>query len=565
MHRRWLLKRTNAEYVAYLSRAASISPVLAQILINRGLKTAEEVYAFFSQTVETMSDPFEIGGMDAAVGTIESCRAGGTRVLVHGDYDADGLTATAILVEALRLIGLDVCYYIPDRFQEGYGFNPHAVKKAKEMGVGLIITVDCGIASFEAAGLAKREGIGLIITDHHEPTVEPETGRPVLPDALAVINPKLSSPGLSTLSGAGVALKIAQALAMRHPRIPALQLMDLAALGTLADSVPLVGENRVIVREGLRLIDEGRRTGIAALKAVSGMESRKTRAGALSYTLVPRINAAGRLSDASEVVDLLLSPSEDSAMPIAEALDRKNSQRQQIEEEVLSEALAHLERRGYGSAAVLAGEGWHEGVIGIVASRIVERLYRPSFVFSIRGDMAKGSARSIPEFDLYAGLTRCSDLLLAFGGHRQAAGLKLKALGLEAFERRINDVVEGQVRDFVPSLRIDAGVGLRDISFRLVKELALLEPYGYGNPEPVLGSRGLEVVAPRVVGNNHLKMRLKSHSRIMDAIGFEMGTLCETIENAPTVDAAYVATVNEWEGGKAIQLNIKALRPGSPS
>jgi single-stranded-DNA-specific exonuclease len=565
MNRRWLLKRTNAEYVSYLSRAASISPVLAQILITRGIKTPEGVYAFFSQTSEGMSDPFEMGGVEAAVGIIESCKSRGTKVLVHGDYDADGLTATAIMVEALRRSGLDVRYHIPNRFQEGYGLNPSAVKKARGMGVGLVVTVDCGIASFEAAGLAKKEGVGLIITDHHEPALDPRTGLPKLPEALAVINPKLSSPGLAALSGAGVALKMAQALASRNSRIQALEFMDLAALGTLADSVPLVGENRVIVREGIRLIEEGRRTGITALKAVSGMGSREIKAGGLSYTLVPRINAAGRLSDASEVVDLLLSPSEDTAMPIAEALDRKNSERQQIEEEVLSSALALLEKKGYGSAVVLAGEGWHEGVIGIVASRIAEKFYRPSFVFNIRGDTAKGSARSIPEFDVYAGLTECREVLLAFGGHRQAAGLSIRASGLGAFEELINEAVGKKVRDFVPSLRIDADIGLRDISFRLVKELALLEPYGFGNAEPVLGSRGLEVIAPRVVGNNHLKMRLQSRSKVMDAIGFEMGALCETMENSPIVDAAYVATVNEWEGGKSLQLNLKGLRPASPS
>lgn len=565
MNRRWLLKRTNAEYVSYLSKAASVSRVLAQILITRGIKTPEGVYAFFSQTPESMSDPFDMGGMEAAIGIIESCKGRGTRVVVHGDYDADGLTATAIMVEALRRFGLDTRYYIPNRFRDGYGLNPVAVKKAKDMGAGLIVTVDCGIASFEAAQAAKTEGIGLIITDHHEPALDPRTGLPVLPEALAVINPKLSSPGLSTLSGAGVALKIAQALAMRHARVKALEFMDLAALGTLADSVPLVGENRVIVREGLRLIAEGRRTGINALKAVSGMESRKIKAGGLSYTLVPRINAAGRLSDASEVVDLLLSSSEDSAMPIAEALDRKNSERQQIEEEVLGSALALLEKRGYGSAVVLAGEGWHEGVIGIVASRLAEKFYRPSFVFNIKGETAKGSARSIPGFDVYAGLTECRELLLAFGGHRQAAGLSLMASGLGAFEQMINEVVEKEVSDFVPSLRIDADIGLRDISFKLINELALLEPYGSGNAEPVLGSRGLEVIAPRVVGNNHLKMRLQSRSRVMDAIGFEMGALCETIENSLIVDAAYVATVNEWEGGKTLQLNLKGLRPASPS
>lgn len=556
----WVVQRTNADFISYLSNASSISPALAQVLINRGIKTPGEVKDFVAPSVKNMLDPFAIDGISTALNVIDAARKNSTRVLVHGDYDTDGVTATAIMVEALRRFGLEVFYYIPNRFQDGYGFNVPAVRKAKDMGAGLIITVDCGISSFEATEYAKEQGIGVIITDHHEPAKETVTEDGVvrpLPGAAAVINPKLSSPGVSDLSGAGVALKVAQALTNNDP---CHEFLDLAALGTLADSVPLMGENRIIVKEGLARIKEGGRPGIKALKAVSRLDDRYVKAGTLCFTVVPRINAAGRISDASEVVDLLLLTSEDKAMDIAASLERKNSERQRIEENVYTEALEQLNRRGYGAAIVLSGEDWHEGVIGIVAARIAEKFYRPAFVFSIKGDVAKGSARSTPEFDIYRGLTESRNILISFGGHKGAAGLKLKVSDMDSFEKAIADAVRRQVNDFTPTLRIDADISLRDVNFNLIKELQMLEPFGAGNSEPVFGSRDLEVINPRVVGNNHLKMKLKCHSQVMDAIGFEMGDFCKTVETLGPVDAAYTATINEWEGGRALQVKLKALR-----
>lgn len=564
MHRRWFVHRTNAGYVSYLSNAASVSPTLAQILINRGIKTAGQVSAFLSQGLENLSDPFDIVGMGAALAAVEGARRSGARVLVHGDYDADGITATVIMVEALRSYGLDAHYYIPDRFHEGYGFSPRAVDRALEVGAGLIVTVDCGVSSFEAAAYAREKGVGVIITDHHEPALDPLTGRPVLPEALALINPKVTNPGLSTLSGAGLAFKIAQALASREPRVCAPDFLDMAALGTLADSVPLVGENRVIVKEGIARIQEGGRAGLRALKAVSGIEGRQMRAELLAFTLVPRMNAAGRLANAAEVVEMLLSAPGDRAVEAASRLHGLNAERQKIEEEVCAEALEMLSDKGVGHAVVLGRPGWHEGVIGIVASRLAERFFRPAFIFSIKGELAKGSARSIPAFDVHAGLAQCKDLLVSFGGHRQAAGLRLRTSDLEDFEKRISGVVAREVSDFTPSIHIDADVRLRQINFKLVKELEMLEPFGFGNSAPVLGTKGLKAVDPRVVGNNHLKLKLRSRSQVMDAIGFDMGGMCGVIEDSAAVDAAYVATVNEWEGGKTLQLNLKALRPTAP-
>lgn len=554
MHRRWLLKRTNPEYIEYLSRAAGISPALAQVLINRGVKTPGEVQAFMSPGLDSMCDPFDIDGVGTLVDAVLGAREKGLRLFVHGDYDADGLTATAIMVGAMRRMGIETDYFIPNRFSDGYGFHPAAVEKAKAVGADLIVTVDCGITSFEAAEAAKASGIDLIITDHHEPGGG-------LPEALAVINPKLSARGPAAgLSGAGIALKAVQALSMKEKAIVPADYIDLAALGTLADSVPLVGENRTIVREGLNALADARRPGIRALKDVSGLGNRELRAGLMAFTLVPRINAAGRLADATEVVELMLTESGQRAEEIARSLDFKNSERQKTEEAVLGEALEVIEKRGYGPAIVLAGEGWHEGVVGIVAAKVAETFNRPSFVLSIKDGVAKGSARSVPGFDVHAALTMAGEHLLGFGGHKQAAGLKLSISELEAFEKKMNSIAASQMEDFTPVLDIDAEVDLRDVTFSLVRELGQLEPFGSGNPEPVLGARELEPINPRVVGSNHLKVKLRGGNCAHDAIGWGLGDLCDFVSQSATVDAAFAATINDWDGGRMVQLSLKGLR-----
>jgi single-stranded-DNA-specific exonuclease len=560
VNRRWLVQKTNPEYIAYLSGDASISPALAQILINRGVKSRHDVEAFLFRAGDLLSDPFELEGMTEAVEAIEGARKNSTRVLVHGDYDADGVTATAIVMEALTRLGLEAFYFVPNRFDHGYGFSEAGLEHARRAGAGLIITVDCGISSFDECRKAMASGIGVVVCDHHEPVPGPEG--PVLPGALSVVNPKVSNPGLANLSGAGIALKLVQALSVAHPgAFSYREFVDLAALGTLADSVPLVGENRLIVKEGLPLLMEGDRPGTRALREVSGVNGRRLRAGHLVFTIVPRINAAGRLSDASEVVELLLCQDGQRAQEMARSLDMKNSERQKIEEKVLVEAMGTMEREGYGNAIVLAGEGWHQGVLGIVASRIAERFQRPAFVLSVKDGVARGSARSIPQFDIFDGLGRASGHLISFGGHTQAAGLKLKASELGPFRRTMDEVVARTVDDFTPTLTIDAVVSLKDIGYRFVEELSGLEPFGFGNPEPVLGSKGLEVMNPRVVGTNHLKMKLRSNSVALDAIGFDMGGLMGVVEDSLSVDAAFSATINEWEGGRTLQLSLKGLRP----
>jgi single-stranded-DNA-specific exonuclease len=588
MNRRWFISRANPDFIRYLSKAVSVSPILAQILVRRGFKSPGDITDFLTPGLAKLSDPYELPYMKVAVERIKGALRGNERVLVHGDYDADGLTAASIMVHALRAMGLDVHYFIPNRMIHGYGFNVTGVDVAKKIGAKLIITVDCGIASFTAAEYAGKEGIDVIITDHHEPERRSREGRLtsllpgqpsdtgddfLLPNAIAVVNPKLGKdPRLFVLSGAGVAFKMVQAFAM-DDSLPvttddSLSLIDLAALGTLADVVPLTGENRIILKEGLRSMQPSVRPGIRSLIEVSGAGKREVRSGLLSFTLVPRINASGRMGDARDVMTLFLSDSEGETLSIAERLDALNAERQRIEEEVYQEALSQLNRKGYDTAIVLYNQDWHAGVTGIVASRIAEEFFRPTFVFSGEDSVARGSVRSIPSFDVYQGLSACSDLLLSFGGHRQAAGVKLSVSHIPLFEERINTVVRASLseEDFIPSVEIDAEVFLLEVTNGLIKEFSLLEPLGFGNPEPLLGARDLAFQNPRIVGKNHLKMTLrqthgKQRSLSMNAIGFSMGKFLPHLDSATSLDAAFTPIINEWNGNRYLQLHLKALRP----
>jgi single-stranded-DNA-specific exonuclease len=586
MHRRWLVKRTNPEYIGYISKAASISPALSQILINRGIKTLNEIHYFLNPKISDLSDPFELSGVKAAVERIIQAIKKNETVLIHGDYDTDGVTATAIMVQALKTYGIVVHYFIPNRILHGYGFNPVSIDIAKKLGATLIITVDCGITAFETAAYAKQNRIDVIITDHHEPIRSAEERKLgssevisalplfcssalpsyLLPDAVAVINPKISPPNseLQTpsynLSGAGVAFKIVQALSTIHDsRFTIHDLLDLTAIGTMADVVPLTGENRVIVKEGLRLINEGQRLGIKALKGVSGLNDKELRSGLLSFTIIPRINAAGRIADARDVVHLLLSDIESETSNLSVWLDGLNLERQQTEEKVYREALSMIDPEQIPSVIVLSGEGWHQGVVGIVASRIAEEFHRPTFILSVENGIAKGSARSIPSFDICKGLSECSDLLLSFGGHKQAAGVKLNAENIRDFKDMIIGILNSNLTEdnLIPSIEIDANIALNEANHNLLKELSMLEPLGYGNESPLLGSKRLEVINPRVVGNNHLKMRLKQGHQSIDAIAFDMGD----IHTSDIIDAAYTLNLNEYNGNSYLQLNLKAIRP----
>jgi len=573
--RRWTVSRTNHEYLKYISGITGLSLPVAQTLVNRGMRTPEQISGFLNPSVERLSDPREIDGMSAAVSRINAAIRNGERILVHGDYDADGVTATAIMVETLRKLGADVAYYIPNRAL-GYGMGHEGVRRAADSGVSLIVTVDCGITSHDAVSAARSRGIDVIVTDHHEPikgSVCSGSGQEgacsyTLPDAAAIVNPRLREGfySWSALSGAGIAFKLAQAL-LGNSVENAYGLLDLAALGTAADVVPLVGDNRIMVKEGGALVNSGARPGIRAIKEAAGVKANALRVSTIQFMIVPRINAAGRIADATDVVKLLLTDSDDEAGQLAEWLNGLNVRRQAIGELVFDQAMEMVRASGADAepdgAIVVAAEGWHPGVIGIVAARIADRYYRPTFVFSISDGVAKGSARSIPPFDVHAGLRRAGHLLSGYGGHKQAAGLSLPASGLDLFRQTISAIFHEAVTgdDLTPELRIDASMKITEINSALIADIAKLEPFGHENEEPVFGARGLEVGRARIVGTRHLKMFLKQEGREIDSICFDLGGLIGHIRNGDIVDAAFLPVMNEWEGGRAAQLNIKALRP----
>jgi single-stranded-DNA-specific exonuclease len=558
MNRHWLVNRNSPEFLKHVSNKLAISPAFAQVLLNRGIKDPDSIKDFLSPSLTNLQHPFLLPDMKKAVERINSAVKENETVLVHGDYDADGITSTSLLVSTLRRLGLNVFYHIPNRITEGYGISAKGIEAASACGATLIITADCGISSKEEVATARSLGIDTIVTDHHEPPGE-------LPGALAVINPHRSDSGypFKYLAGVGVSFKLAQAL-LKDTAMPE-DLLDLAAIGTVADSVPLLGENRILVTYGLKVVNRSScRVGIQALKDSAGI-SGELRSVRLSYTLIPRINAAGRLDDASSVVELFLTEDIDKAKGIVNRLEEQNKKRQKIGEDVFKSALNMVGPGHPDSAIVLSSSEWHQGVIGIVASRLVDIFYRPVFLFSADGSTAKGSARSIPPFHLYKGITECADLLLAFGGHSQAAGLKILTDNLPAFRERINHIVKSTLSDddMIPTLEIDAGVTLSEVNFDLIRDLNLLEPYGESNKEPLLGAKDVEIVDHKIVGNNHLKIKLRQNGRNMDTIGFSMGGLLEKIEESITVDIAFSPCINEWNGSKGLQLKLKAIRPGA--
>jgi len=565
VNRRWLVSRTNPEFLRFISKRASISTTFAQILVNRGVKDIESIKEFLNPSLERLHDPFLMPDVKKAVERLKIALKKGETVFICGDYDADGITSTALLVSVLSKLGLKTFYHIPHRISEGYGLGDKGIQKARACGAGLIVTADCGISSEREVVNALSMGIDVIITDHHEPPEE-------LPPATAIIDPHRVDSGypFKYLAGVGVVYKLLQAL-IQETRysghdIHLEDLLDLVAIGTIADSVPLTGENRILVTYGLqRLNNNPLRPGIEALKEVAGV-NRDFYSDLLSYTLIPRINAAGRIDDANGVVELLLTEDKSKAKKIATFLEEQNRKRQRIEEEVFNSALEMITPEHIGNAIVLSSPEWHPGVIGIVASRLVEMFYRPVFLFSIDDPIAKGSARSIPPLHLYRAIAECSrrsGALLGFGGHGQAAGLRLLSSDLSVFKEEINCIVGERLgsEDLIPILKLDAGVKLSEINFNLVRELKLLEPYGDSNEEPLLGIKGVEIVELRIVGNNHLKMRLKQNDISIDTIGFSMGDLMEKIETFRLVDIAFVPCINEWDGNRVLQLNLKAIRP----
>lgn len=562
--KRWqLAPRCHPGRAARLSRSLGISSLLATLLIQRGYADVEAARRFLTPQLEDLHSPFAFRSMHAALARLQLARERRERIGVFGDYDVDGITSTALLVSALRDQGLEVSYRLPERLAEGYGLSRTGLEELVAQGVTLLLTVDCGIASREEIAWAQSQGVDTIVCDHHLPP-------PFLPPAVALLDPKLPAEGypFTELAGVGVALKLAQALSGRLD--PAW--LELAALGTVADVAPLTGENRVLVAQGLRAMAASSFPGLKALLAQAGLDPERLSAGQLSFRLAPRLNALGRLGDASPGVELLLTRDEDRAQELASLLEQENRTRQEIEAEVLAEAVAQIEATAdleEDMALVAAGEAWHPGVLGIVASRLVERWHRPALVISLSGEEAKGSGRSIPAFSLYEGLKKSSRWLKQFGGHHLAAGFSLRRADLAAFRSAFLAVARSSLsrEDLVACQAVDAEVKLADLDLTAVAELERMAPFGRGNPEPLLLLKDVDAEHARPVGRTqeHLRLRLSQGGRQAWAVAFGLGERAGELAGG-RLDVIGTPAVNEWQGRQSVEVVVKDVyTPADPA
>ncbi len=553
----WSLAPTpDREAVEALARALRIPRPLAALLMQRGYALPPDARSFLRPTLADLTDPFALAGMTEAVDVIADTIATNGRILVHGDYDVDGQCATALLSRALAEAGADVVPFVPHRLRDGYDFGPAGVAAALASGATLIITCDCGITAVEAVRDAADRGIAVVVTDHHLPG-------PVLPPAAAVIDPQRSDDAsdATRLCGAGVAFKLVQALVARLglPANLPLHLLDYVALATVADIVPLTGENRALVRHGLKLLSRSRWPGLRALVETSGLTGQDLRAGHLGFILGPRLNAVGRIGDAMSGLRLLVTDDAGEADRLARQLEAINLERQAMDQAILDEALRLVERevdpdRDYG--LVLASDGWHAGVVGIVASRVVDLYGRPTFLVAFDGETGKGSGRSISGFDLHRALAQCGDLLERFGGHRMAAGLTMARAQLPAFRDRFAAVARETLSadDLGPKQRVDLVIQLVEATDALERLGRHLEPCGMGNPGPVFGVRGVRLEGARIVGNGHLKTDLVDRTGRLSAIGFRWADRLADVDGP--VDVAFKLDRNEYRGQSTLQARL---------
>jgi len=541
-----------------LSRELSISKILTQLLINRGIKNVEEAEKFLNASPDHLLDPYLFSDMQNAVNLIKKAAKNKKRVMIFGDYDVDGLTALALLKEALLKKGLETTHYIPHRIKEGYGLNKDAIHFARQKGVALLITVDCGTNNNEEIQELRRHNIDVIVTDHHEPV-----NHDVALCASAIINPKIKESRYKyrDLAGVGVAYKLCQAITGKK----LLDDLDLVALGTIADVVPLTGENRVIVKEGLIKLAHTKRPGLKALIETSRIKGKKITPSFVSFILGPRINASGRMDTAEIALNLLMSESDDEASELARTIEMFNRQRQKIEEKILEEARDLIDREinfKEHKIIVIAKENWHQGVLGIVASKLADKFYRPTIVISKMGTLCKGSGRSIKNFHLFQALLECKDFLKTFGGHSHAVGLTITSDNIEAFRNKINRLAKEKLllEDLLPSLDIDTELSLSDLNQEIITEFEGLEPFGIGNPEPLFYTRNLKVRGePQVLSRDTLKFWVTDGRITSAAIGFGMASFKDSITCADSFDLVYTPRIDDWQGRESVLLEGKDI------
>ena len=559
--KRWNIAKNQDEVESELTSGLAVHPVVSHLLANRGITTVAEGQTFLYSTMDDLLDPFMLKGMTEAVSEIERVLEMNGSIVIYGDYDVDGITATSLMYRFFSRLGANVSYYIPERQSEGYGLNLEALEYLISQHIDLIISVDCGISSYDIVE-AVRDRVSMIITDHH-------TSPPQIPRATAVVNHK--QPGCpytdKNLSGVGVAFKVCQALWKRRTGEDYREDLDIVALGTVADVVPLVGENRIIVREGLRKMTESPNLGIQALVEVAGLTDKVLSAGHIGFTLAPRLNAAGRVTHATRAVELLITRDQQEAMEIAEELQETNAERQQIERTIFEEAYQSVLDQGplADQCIVVAGEGWHPGVIGIVASRLVEAFYKPTMVISIHDGIGKGSCRSIDQCNMYEMLTFAKDTLIQFGGHAQAAGFSVQAEDIDALREKASEYCRHTLteEDYIPIVDIDGTVSSEEITIELIDQIATLEPYGMGNSTPVFAIPKIRVqnLYPMGFQKNHCKIILQGQQGPLDAVAWQGEHYMQEVFADDPVKVAFSLQKNEWQGVVTPQLVVQDLEP----
>ncbi|MBI3272595.1 MAG: single-stranded-DNA-specific exonuclease RecJ [Planctomycetes bacterium] len=573
--RRWHLHSARPELAGSLSATLGVSPLLGQLLLNRGFSDPDSARPFLRPDLNKILDPATLPGIDRAVERITRALRDGEKIVIFGDYDVDGVSATTLLVSLFRFLHRPVEFYIPDRMSEGYSLSRQAIEKFARDGVKVLITVDCGTTDVDEVTFAQEKGIDVVVTDHHEPG-------PALPPACALVNPKLpgSQYPFLLLAGTGVAFKlvwaILQGLSASRKVSPSFReflvdSMALVALGTLADVVPLVGENRILAAFGLTAVAKTRNPGLRALLRVSGVaDGAPVTAEDVAFRVAPRINAGGRVGHASLGVDLLLSSDPFEIEKMAERLDKANRERQRIEAEILQAARAQVTRElqpADSRSLVVAGEGWHPGVVGIVAAKIAEEFYRPTLVVSLRNGAGRGSGRSIPGFDLHKAVTACSEVFHGFGGHAHAVGFELEAGRIPALREQLEAYARRALppEDLVPRLTLDAEVNLADLTSSRVRELSLLAPCGNGNPSPVLCASDLRVSGePRIIGKkqDHLSFHVTQGKVTRKAVAFGMADRIQEVNSARGRPCALAFTpeLNSWRGEESVEVFVKDIR-----
>ena len=562
LQKKWLLKEFDKNRVVEISKEFGISPLTSIILYNRGISESAEIAEFLKCDLENLHDPYLMKDMDKAVSRIRQALDANEKITIYGDYDVDGITSIAILYKHLTSMGFEVDYYIPDRIQEGYGVNRDALDIIKENGTKVVITVDTGITAVEETEYAKSIGMDIIITDHHE-------CKETIPEAYAALDPKRKdcTYPFKNLAGVGVAFKLIQALDDKTSVSELIEkYSDLICLGTVADISPLIDENRIIVTKGLEKFANTENIGLKALIDVSINNNKAITTSTIGYIIAPRINASGKLGCASRSVEMFLTSDKEKAYELANDLCEENTIRQQTEQKMFAEALEYLENNPAikeDKVLVIAHENWHHGIVGIVSSKITEKFFKPSILFAVDGNEAKGSGRSISGFNLFEALENTSDILEKFGGHELAAGLSIKTDNIEKFREAINQqtVTDVDQTAIIPTVAIDAVIKPSYITLETVDEINKLQPFGVENPSPVFAVRNIKIHKISTMSEGkHLRMTLLKDNKFLDAVGFGMGEYYNHLKEGDFIEVAFGLDINDYKGFKNVQLILKDIK-----